>query len=174
MCFQICLSWLTVDNIKNSINTGRWCLWERLSIREQISKLIEIVIFIVNFKFSNLGSSYLQVTKQWSCWFAIEAWRESYYIQGNNQRIAKPKSKLLVQGPWGASHLLKSVSRHDYSLWQSNFVMGLPRFLSSSFASVHLQMKHDEIQAFVIVKRLGLGLGTWDLGPGTWDLGPGI
>ena len=24
-----------------------------------------------------------------------------------------------------------------------------------------------------IVKRLGLGLGTWDLGPGTWDLGPG-
>ena len=22
-----------------------------------------------------------------------------------------------------------------------------------------------------IVKRLGLGLGTWDLGPGTWDLG---
>ena len=24
----------------------------------------------------------------------------------------------------------------------------------------------------VIVKRLGLGLGTWDLGPGTWDLGP--
>ena len=25
-----------------------------------------------------------------------------------------------------------------------------------------------------IVKRLGLGLGTWDLGPGTWDLGPGI
>ena len=25
----------------------------------------------------------------------------------------------------------------------------------------------------IIVKRLGLGLGTWDLGPGTWDLGPG-
>ena len=24
-----------------------------------------------------------------------------------------------------------------------------------------------------IVKRLGLGPGTWDLGPGTWDLGPG-
>ena len=24
-----------------------------------------------------------------------------------------------------------------------------------------------------IVKRLGLGLGTWDLGLGTWDLGPG-
>ena len=24
-----------------------------------------------------------------------------------------------------------------------------------------------------IVKRLGLGLGTWDLGHGTWDLGPG-
>ena len=23
-----------------------------------------------------------------------------------------------------------------------------------------------------IVKRLGLGPGTWDLGPGTWDLGP--
>ena len=23
----------------------------------------------------------------------------------------------------------------------------------------------------IIVKRLGLGLGTWDLGPGTWDLG---
>ena len=28
------------------------------------------------------------------------------------------------------------------------------------------------LQSF-IVKRLGLGLGTWDLGPGTWDLGPG-
>ena len=25
-----------------------------------------------------------------------------------------------------------------------------------------------------IVKRLGLGLGTWDLGLGTWDLGLGI
>ena len=24
----------------------------------------------------------------------------------------------------------------------------------------------------IIVKRLGLELGTWDLGPGTWDLGP--
>ena len=24
-----------------------------------------------------------------------------------------------------------------------------------------------------IVKRLGLGLGTWDPGPGTWDLGTG-
>ena len=29
------------------------------------------------------------------------------------------------------------------------------------------------IEIFIIVKRLGLGLGTWDLGPGTWDLGPG-
>ena len=26
---------------------------------------------------------------------------------------------------------------------------------------------------FIFVKRLGLGLGTWDLGLGTWDLGPG-
>ena len=25
----------------------------------------------------------------------------------------------------------------------------------------------------IIVKRLGLGPGTWDLGPGTWNLGPG-
>ena len=25
----------------------------------------------------------------------------------------------------------------------------------------------------IFVKRLGLGLGTWDLGPRTWDLGPG-
>ena len=26
--------------------------------------------------------------------------------------------------------------------------------------------------SYIFVKRLGLGLGTWDLGPGTWDLGP--
>ena len=29
-----------------------------------------------------------------------------------------------------------------------------------------------ELELDNIVKRLGLGLGTWDLGPGTWDLGP--
>ena len=28
------------------------------------------------------------------------------------------------------------------------------------------------VPGFIIVKRLGLGPGTWDLGPGTWDLGP--
>ena len=26
--------------------------------------------------------------------------------------------------------------------------------------------------SILFVKRLGMGLGTWDLGPGTWDLGP--
>ena len=26
-------------------------------------------------------------------------------------------------------------------------------------------------QKLIIVKRLGLGIGTWDLGSGTWDLG---
>ena len=33
-------------------------------------------------------------------------------------------------------------------------------------------LAQSEARILTIVKRLGLGLGTWDLGPGTWDLGP--
>ena len=31
----------------------------------------------------------------------------------------------------------------------------------------------EDLEVSDIVKRLGLGLGTWNLGPRTWDLGPG-
>ena len=34
-----------------------------------------------------------------------------------------------------------------------------------------LNMKGCYLILWEIVKRLGLGLGTWDLGLGTWDLG---
>ena len=40
-------------------------------------------------------------------------------------------------------------------------------------ASVPDKATNDFLEKALIVKRLGLGLGTWDLGPGTWDLGPG-
>ena len=39
-----------------------------------------------------------------------------------------------------------------------------------------MEHEHDRKKKDIcrqIVKRLGLGLGTWDLGLGTWDLGPG-
>ena len=43
-----------------------------------------------------------------------------------------------------------------------------------SFKKVHTcQFRNPITDTFLVVKRLGLGLGTWDLGPGTWDLGPG-
>ena len=42
------------------------------------------------------------------------------------------------------------------------------------YSQGHLNMmqKIKEQLNHIFVKRLGLGLGTWDLGPGTWDLGP--
>ena len=48
----------------------------------------------------------------------------------------------------------------------------------STFTSVkviELQHKSKKLVSTLqrIVKRLGLGPGTWDLGPGTWDMGHG-
>ena len=52
--------------------------------------------------------------------------------------------------------------------------------LSSGSKRQFTCVKHTEVKSlgsinhdWIIVKRLGLGLGTWDLGPGTWDLGLG-
>ena len=36
-----------------------------------------------------------------------------------------------------------------------------------------IELARENQKKKIIVKRLGLGLGTWDLGPWTWDLGPG-
>ena len=43
----------------------------------------------------------------------------------------------------------------------------------SSVPVDHFAALTSKVRKVKIVKRLGLGLGTWDLGPGTWDLGPG-
>ena len=45
--------------------------------------------------------------------------------------------------------------------------------IKAAITSFSLRRPHSILTANLIVKRLGLGPGTWDLGPGTWDLGPG-
>ena len=37
---------------------------------------------------------------------------------------------------------------------------------------IQIPLVYTQVISMFFVKRLGLGLGTWDLGPGTWDLGP--
>ena len=51
--------------------------------------------------------------------------------------------------------------------------LSLDSFISLSEALNPTLDLDNPFKIIKIVKRLGLGLGTWDLGPGTWDLGPG-
>ena len=78
-------------------------------------------------------------------------------------------SWLEILGWWVAQEILMA--------YKSKFYFSF-RFCDLNQLSIILEsLKVDSLRILTlepkIVKRLGLGLGTWDLGLGTWDLGNG-